>query len=1171
MLSDSQNIRRVFTTPRLSVAVFVIAAASYFSNHHFSDSGLSPCFVLPVLVGAFAIRQVQYWPVTALWAGLGLISAMLVMELLGIDDHYASIGTPHSILTDIVLGALKVGTDLALAAGLAWMGLLLSSVTHDENGVISKIDIENIFTWRLFAFFVALPLAIYLMRSIEAAVSASLLSVDINTWSLIQSDLLGYFIMLPAVTGAVLALIGVPRLEPDLKPIWAYVLGYITLVVGLCAAIAFSLVVFEPSTLMPLFAFIALLGMFFPTMHIAGRLLLVNFAGLFFASSNGASAAKEIFPGIIAFSLGTLIVMLLRLIAQIKMNRAQEEKQAALERSETFLRAGTGAFAVYDRDINLIYASEPLKDLLETSDDGFVRSMKWLYHGYTHAEIVALKTRVQTLPDAELIRDEKLYEIITAQGTLRKLRINRRWFEDPATHERLLSTSYRDITEQMQLEAERVEQESILNAFVFGGPQYCFVEDENFKIVLISEAAAQLYGNRPASEMIGLDTIDFLSNTRKEFLRAARQTRDERLLAGETVTSKTPLIMEQDGKTKRFEISVKLIRQTDKGLLRGIILNDVTEVYNALKAANTFLDSQLTAVTIQREDFSWYYISDAFREQLGISSIEDLKDPANGFWENRDEAAVLEDREMLRALPTGVLHVNPDPFVFVTAAGERLYFKVQNKWIDNPSGEGRLLLNSAENITELLAQQQRIQDQADALEQQKHALEIQAQTDPLTGLLNRLGLNDQLQIMEGVERDQDLAVYLLDVDFFKSVNDTYSHREGDDLLIAIGKTLRDVSQKNAIVARLGGEEFLVATPWIDAETAKDFGSTLRRAVGETQIQSEGHTVSRTTSVGIAKLSRTDSLDAALSLADLALSEAKARGRNLDILVDEAFHTEMEARGAFITETEIDKAIIAGEFCYFLQPIFNTEGNFIEGFEAFIRWIIPDGRSVSPELFISKFQKIFYKPEFLRTRQEMRQMVINSLKDHPTAYITWNFNIEQFVNDDFIELVKSTSAELLDGTAHTFVFEISEKAIKSDYDLAKVIPNLEKLRDAGYQIALDDFGTVQSNIHRLTQIPIDILKIDKSLIKDIGTDHRKQSTVRAINYLAQSLGIKCIAEGVSTNDEARLLFHGRIVSQQGTVHGDEFTVGEVQSGGKKFGAKVKLFTLDRETYKRSIVE
>ena len=258
-----------------------------------------------------------------------MIGAMLVMELLGVEGHYAGIGTPHSIRLGIMLGALEVGTDLALAAGLAWMVLQVIRVSYDEAGLISKIDIENIFTWRLFAFYVALPLAIYLMRSFEAAFSASLLSVDVKTWTLIQSDLLGYFIMLPGVGGAILALIGAPRLEPDLKPSWAYVLGYITLVVGICAAIATETVTITSSTIIPIFGFIVVIGTLMPTLHIAGRLLILNFAGLLFLTQYIAFTPVELIAIVIAFSLATCVVLLLRLIAQIK--KQKEEIQAALK------------------------------------------------------------------------------------------------------------------------------------------------------------------------------------------------------------------------------------------------------------------------------------------------------------------------------------------------------------------------------------------------------------------------------------------------------------------------------------------------------------------------------------------------------------------------------------------------------------------------------------------------------------------------------------------------------------------------------------------------------------------------------------------------------------------------------------------------------------------------
>ena len=444
--------------------------------------------------------------------------------------------------------------------------------------------------------------------------------------------------------------------------------------------------------------------------------------------------------------------------------------------------------------------------------------------------------------------------------------------------------------------------------------------------------------------------------------------------------------------------------------------------------------------------------------------------------------------------------------------------------------------NILENQTEELAvSNEELRQKNELVEQQKDALEIQAKTDPLTGLSNRLGLNDQLQIVEGAERDHDHAVYLLDVDFFKSVNDTYSHRVGDDLLIAIGQTLKDVSQENAIVARLGGEEFLVATPWIDVETAKDFGGMLRRAVGETQIQSEGNTVSRTTSVGIAKLSRTDSLDTALSLADLALSEAKARGRNLDILADEAFHAEMEARGAFITETEIEAGLRAHEFKYYVQPIYNTEHKEVEGFETLIRWIKPDGSVIPPDMFLGQFNKVFFKPELQEVRTKMRYDVLDNLRCYPDAYVSWNYELDQFLSDEVTERFITQARDALEKYGTQLVVEISERGINTRIDMAGIERNLQRIRDAGFLIALDDFGTEQSNINRLMRLPIDIIKFDKSLTADCETDERARATIRALSLLATSLNIKVIGEGVETKSQASVLHFARVTRQQGYFH------------------------------------
>ena len=132
-------------------------------------------------------------------------------------------------------------------------------------------------------------------------------------------------------------------------------------------------------------------------------------------------------------------------------------------------------------------------------------------------------------------------------------------------------------------------------------------------------------------------------------------------------------------------------------------MQDVTEINRALEIANTFFDSQLTAFCIQNEDFSFYYISDEFKQIFNIETVEEIGDPAKGFWENRDEVFVLKDSEKLISLPTGEISDETEPFVYVQASGAKLSFKVKSKWILNPAGEGRLLITAFEDVTEVEA------------------------------------------------------------------------------------------------------------------------------------------------------------------------------------------------------------------------------------------------------------------------------------------------------------------------------------------------------------------------------------------------------------------------------------------------------------------------------------
>ena len=191
--------------------------------------------------------------------------------------------------------------------------------------------------------------------------------------------------------------------------------------------------------------------------------------------------------------------------------------------------------------------------------------------------------------------------------------------------------------------------------------------------------------------------------------------------------------------------------------------------------------------------------------------------------------------------------------------------------------------------------------------------------------------------------------------------------------------------------------------------------------------------------------------------------------------------------------------------------------------------------IPPYMFLHQFNKIMFKKEFLEYRQQMRHDVLAHLKAQPDAYVSWNYELDQFTSDAFVERLITQAQSLRDRYSNPLVIEISERAINARLDMVEITKNLQKVRDAGFKIALDDFGTEQSNVNRLMRFPIDIIKFDKSLIDDAAHDRRAQATIAALGKLAQGLDIKVIAEGVETAAQAEFLHEAELYSQQGYLH------------------------------------
>ena len=366
-----------------------------------------------------------------------------------------------------------------------------------------------------------------------------------------------------------------------------------------------------------------------------------------------------------------------------------------------------------------------------------------------------------------------------------------------------------------------------------------------------------------------------------------------------------------------------------------------------------------------------------------------------------------------------------------------------------------------------------------------------------------------------------------------------------------------LTKTGGCAARLGGEEFAIIRPWQGWDEAKEFGEALRLALEQTVVVSGGRTISRTASIGIAKLGTSDVLSDAMRLADDFAREAKTRGRNMVCAGEEEELRALELRGTFITAEEIQLALEAGEFYYAVQPFWDVEARRIEGFEALIRWQKADGTVLSPLQFVSVFDEVTREPAFAALNTAMRKDVLAKLSDFPEAYVSFNYTLEQLAYVGASEELVGIYEVAKDSPDRVIMIELSEMALSQRGNLDVLRAELKALGENGFIIALDDFGVASSNLNRLQELPIHVVKLDKTLIDDFNTSERVRSIVSGIGMIVRSLNMKVIVEGVETIQQAQALMHHHIVTQQGYVHAKPMRPEEVVGQLSKIGADVAI--------------
>ena len=396
-----------------------------------------------------------------------------------------------------------------------------------------------------------------------------------------------------------------------------------------------------------------------------------------------------------------------------------------------------------------------------------------------------------------------------------------------------------------------------------------------------------------------------------------------------------------------------------------------------------------------------------------------------------------------------------------------------------------------------------------------------AHHDALTGLPNRMSFMERLarQIEQARGAGKSLALLFVDLDHFKRVNDSLGHLIGDQLLQTVAARISASLRAGDVVARFGGDEFIVLLDDASRDDVGQVAHKLLRAI-ELPVEAEGRDLSVTPSVGIAMFPHDGTTPTELiKNADTAMYIAKSRGRANCQFFDPAVASA--AYDALVLESELAQALQRDEFVLHFQPQVRARDGRLAGIEALIRWLHPERGLLRPDAFIALAEQ-------QRVMLPISQWVLRSaaraalrwramgLIDVPVAV---NLSSMQFRADGFVDAVAQVLRE--EGVPGEWLeLELTERMLMDD--VGNVKRTLQQLRALGMRVSVDDFGTGYSSLAHLKELPIDGMKIDRSFVRDLPHQRGSVAIARAVVQMAQGLSLTVVAEGVENEAQRGFL-------------------------------------------------
>lgn len=392
----------------------------------------------------------------------------------------------------------------------------------------------------------------------------------------------------------------------------------------------------------------------------------------------------------------------------------------------------------------------------------------------------------------------------------------------------------------------------------------------------------------------------------------------------------------------------------------------------------------------------------------------------------------------------------------------------------------------------------------------------QAFHDTLTGLPNRVLFNDRTAhaLARSSRTAQPITVLFCDLDDFKRVNDTMGHAAGDELLTVVAKRLNSCLRPTDTIARFGGDEFVVLLEDLDAQSATALAERMI-SVTAYEVELRDRTILPSLSIGIATAIPGSTAEELLRCADTALYEAKRSGKSRTA----TFSAEMNKTSAELLDYQADmaSALQNGELSLHYQPTIDLARGVVEGVEALLRWQHPSRGPISPMTFIPVAEATGLIVPIGRWVLAEAITMAGRLRATSAEPLSMHVNLSPRQLHD-LELVPLTRKLLAESglPPHLLVLEVTEGILLDDNT---AIQRLRELRELGLRVAIDDFGTGYTSINYLQQLPVDILKIDRSFVSgDALASTERAAFLHAIVHLAKSLSLHAVAEGVEAIDQ-----------------------------------------------------